>query len=251
MSLKLPNDKIVYNLPEQVGVNAENIKYLAEVYKDIDSIPAQYADLKEDYDTNIKAYFDDTMKPTFIGWTTTFNGWTNTLDTYLANMSSAAVGAIAGQDIAPFDIAATGSITANSIIENMSGYNYVDTSVQADITPIYVGTVKNGNKLTCVWFMSLTATTTDYSGAKLGDLDLPSSVLAKLYPYSLSGIDNLLDARVIPMYYGYNTKIDANLILQKYTGSILPRIYATGLTVGTTYLIRYEATFLLSDNLAS
>ena len=66
MSLKLPNDKVVYNLPEQVGVNAKNIKYLAEKYKEIDSIPAEFAPMK--------AYFDDVMKPSFTTWTTTFEG---------------------------------------------------------------------------------------------------------------------------------------------------------------------------------
>lgn len=115
MSLKLPNDKIVYNLPEQVGVNTENIKYLAEEYKNIDSIPSQYAELKADYDDNIKAYFDNTMKPTFTSWTNTFNGWTIQLGTYLASMSSAAVGAIAGQNIAPANITSSGDISGTNI----------------------------------------------------------------------------------------------------------------------------------------
>lgn len=143
-----------------------------------------------------------------------------------------------------------GEITAPSIVQTMgAGYSYLNNPA-TDINAIYVGCVRNGNKLTAVWFMALTATDTTYSGAKLGDLNLPSEVLNKLYPFTLSGNDTLLDVKILPLFYEYNQKVDANLILQKYTGSIVPRIYVSGLTVGKTYLMRYEATFLLSDNLA-
>lgn len=150
----------------------------------------------------------------------------------------------------------TGEITAPSIIENMSGYSYDQSTKHADITPIYVGVVKNGNKVTAVFFMSLVATSSSYSGASFGNIHLPPELYDKVFPFSLSGINNLLDAKVIPAYYGYDTKIDTNLIMQKYGSNttylnLKPSVYATGLTVGTTYLMRYEVTFLLSDNLAS
>lgn len=143
-----------------------------------------------------------------------------------------------------------GNFTANSIVENMGGYSFVSKNIHADFTPIYVGAVKNGNKITCVWFFSIKPTENSYSGAKMGDINMPSSVLSKLYPFSLSGIDNLLDVKVVPLYSGYTQKIEGNLILQKFNGSILPRLYINNLVVGTSYLLRYEVTFLLSDNLA-
>ena len=143
-----------------------------------------------------------------------------------------------------------GNLTANSIIENMSGYIYEKENIGADLTPIFVSAVKNGNKLTCVWFLSLSATKTDYSAHSFGDITMPDNILIRLVPFSLSGIDNLLDVKVIPLYNEYNAKIDANLILQKYTHSITPKLYVKGLTIGTRYLLRYEVTMLLNDSLA-
>lgn len=143
-----------------------------------------------------------------------------------------------------------GNLTANSIIENMNGYIYNRENIGNDLTPIFVSAVKNGNKLTCVWFLSLIATKENYSAQSFGDITMPDNILIRLVPFSLSGINNLLDVKVIPLYSEYNTKIDANLILQKYTHSIVPKLYANGLTIGTKYLLRYEVTMLLNDSLA-
>ena len=129
--IELPNKKKCYNLPEQVAQNLLNITYLAEQYKNIDALPTIWQTYKEEFDRELE---------TFGEWTTTFEGWTESLSTYLANMSSAAVGAIAGQNIAPANVAATGNITADSIIENMSGYSAVlgsDTNFTYE--KVYVG----------------------------------------------------------------------------------------------------------------
>ena len=96
--IQLPNNKKCYNLPEQVAQNLLNIQYLAEQYKNIDELPSIWADYKTAFDADLHTFED---------WTTTFEGWENTLATYLANMSSAAVGAIAGQDIAPKTVSQT------------------------------------------------------------------------------------------------------------------------------------------------
>lgn len=144
-----------------------------------------------------------------------------------------------------------GNLTANSIIENMSGYRYEKTNVHNDITPIYVTCVKNGNKLTCVWFMSLTAQNTQYEGAKLGDIYIPKIVADKLYPFTLGEFNNALDTKTITLSSAYNQKKDGNLLLRKWGTAILPVIYVYNLNVGTTYLFRYEITFLLSDSLVS
>ena len=65
--------------------------------------------------------------------------------------------ALEGQDIAPKDISATGNITAPSIIENMSGYSMTvsDTTTNVTLTNIYSSMVKNGNKLTIVFFCKI------------------------------------------------------------------------------------------------
>lgn len=147
----------------------------------------------------------------------------------------------------------TGAITAPSIIEDMVGYSK-DKPDMPDFTTLYMGAVKNGNKLTLVWFISLTATQTGYSGEILPGIRVPKSLDSALVPFSLSGLDNLLDNKTVPLYSAYNQKVDSTMMIQKYTASlylnIQPRIYVSGLTVNTTYLFRIEETFLLSDNLA-
>ena len=245
MALKLPNDKIVYNLPEQVGVNAENIKYLAEVYKEIDSIPAQYAALKEDYDTNIKGYFDDTMVPAF-------NGWTTTLDTYLANMSSAALGAIANGTVAG-SLSVSGNFTADSIIENMSGYSFnLNAGTYNTYNPKYIGVCKNGNKLTFVLFVEVTPVTNSANYEVVGTFNIPASVASKLFPYSQGGLNNVLDFKPLACKDASNintTFVNEAYICNKGTNTVYFQIRNYTLTVGTKYLIRIEQTFLLNDSL--
>ena len=88
--IELPDKKKCFSLPEQVAQNLRNITFLAEQYKNIDALPAIWQVYKEEFDSEME---------TFEGWTTTFEGWDNTLSTYLANMSSAAVSALVGQDV--------------------------------------------------------------------------------------------------------------------------------------------------------
>ena len=248
MSLKLPNDKIVYNLPEQVGVNTENIKYLAEVYKDIDSIPAQFAD--------VKTYFDDVMTPAFAGWTTTFQGWTNTLDTYLANMSSAALGAIANGTVAG-NFAVSGSFTADSIIENMTGYTFVKfTPSTLAYNYKYVGVVKTGNKITFVVYLEATPNTTINVGVTLplGTFNVPSAVGAKLYPSTIAGLNNVLSYKKTNILNSSNgTFSSAKEIVYKTTATALEFDLSVteALSANVPYLLRIEITFLLSDSLVS
>lgn len=134
MALKLPNDKIVYNLPEQVGVNAENIGYLAEVYKNIDELPTEWAAWKEATDDVMDGY-SDTMGDyalTMGGYQTTMQGYANTMggyqttmegyaaqvDTWTNNIAVAAATAITGQDITPNKVAQT---AANYVYDVSTG----------------------------------------------------------------------------------------------------------------------------------
>ena len=242
--IELPNKKKCYNLPEQVAQNLLNIQYLAEQYKNIDELPSIWADYKTAFDADLHTFED---------WTTTFEGWENTLATYLANMSSAAVGAIAGQNIAPANISATGNITAPSIIETMTGYSYYHNA--ASITPIYVGAVKNGNKLTLVLFAKMKNPTSEdiYYGA----FGIPSAVGAQLYPYTV-GLDNVLSQKNV-LYFDsasvQTTPLEGYVSIQKNSNTTitvnLRKTPYSSFTADKDYFFRIEVTFLLADNLAS
>lgn len=246
--IELPNKKKCYNLPEQVAQNLLNIQYLAEQYKNIDALPAIWKTYKEEFDNELEIFGE---------WTTTFEGWTESLSTYLANMSSAAVGAIAGQNIAPANIAATGNITANSIIENMAGYSFTKqthTNITNEI--IYAGAVKNGNKLTLVVFQKFTRTGTAYY-IPFGEFSLPLDIANKIYTYAIGGgtanVCEVKKCEFIPnVDSGYNSAISSPVIIYKSGSSLTIRNYSPDdFTLNQEYLIRFEVTFLLSDNLAS
>ena len=159
---------------------------------------------------------------------------------------------IAGEDIAPKDISATGNITGASIIENMSGYSMAIASQSADlIDPIYWGICKNGNKLTIVCFQSFTKGS-DFSEANPDVLriTIPEEIGEKLYPFNL-GANNILAEVKVPLYSGADASVDKNFRLRKTSNTSLfvDMRGATGLTTDTTYYGRLEFTLLLSDNL--
>ena len=241
--IELPDKKKCYNLPEQVAQNLRNITFLAEQYKNIDELPAIWQTYKEEFDRDLETFGD---------WTTTFEGWDNTLSTYLANMSSAAVGAIAGQTIAPANVAATGNITADSIVENMTGYNFTKNTTDANWTPVYVGVCKNGNKITFVVFGTITRDSA-HTGSivELGQFTIPSSVGTNLYP----AISYVLDWKFIPFITGLAdaSPVTLKCVLDKNSNTnIGVRVFShTSLTLDQLYYFRIEVTFLLSQNYAS
>lgn len=242
--IQLPNNKKCYNLPEQVAQNLLNIQYLAEEYKNIDELPAIWRSYKETFDAE---------QETFSGWTTTFEGWDTTLSTYLANMSSAAVGAIAGQNIAPANVAATGNITANSIIENMTGYTFTPDGnlVSNGLTLTYVGVVKNGNKITFViaGYYDGDVTAAEYH-PYLGNFKIPSEIGAKLFPMQGS----YLEFKKILLSKDYQNNKTLNASLFKINNTTLgSQIFGIKNETWTSdnYVFRFETTFLLSDSLVS
>lgn len=242
--IELPNKNKCYNLPEQVAQNLLNITYLAEQYKNIDALPAIWAQYKSEFDADIE---------TFGNWTTTFEGWEETLATYLTNMSTAAVGAIAGQNIAPANVAATGNITAPSIIETMTGYSVEIDKSTYNWNPIYVGVCKNGNKVSLVVFGSYEKQAADDPSGRLLKLNIPGTVGTQLYPYTVAGVDDILESKPIAafstrklytMITGETMKVNNFRIDVNLHG-------INALTDNTTYFFRYEVTFLLSENLVS
>ena len=249
--IQLPNNKKCYNLPEQVAQNLANITYLAEEYKNIDELPSIWQSYKETFDAE---------QETFSGWTTTFEGWDTTLSTYLANMSSAAVGAIAGQNIAPANVVATTKveaplITGDEIVEKMSGYSYTKISVSnVTVEDVYAGIVKNGNKLTLVTAFDATRTDTNGAYAAYCNFGLPESVYNKLYPSDIGPYIGKLSVQVVTALCEDGTSVSLHVIVQQVAANVIGCYLAYGewdlLTLNKKYSIRLEQTFLLSDNLA-
>ena len=149
----------------------------------------------------------------------------------------------------------TGSITAPSIIENMSGYSAeLSTKTNLTIENIYTGAVKNGNKLTLVIALNLTRTG-DVGSGQVISISIPSDVGAKLYPVNVGGND-ILDAKKINALTTFYTGVNLSSFIGKASNTLLQLFIATGelnsnLELNTKYYYRYEATFLLSNNLAS
>lgn len=150
----------------------------------------------------------------------------------------------------------TGNITAPSIIENMTGYSFLKTtSADLTITYSYAGVVKNGNKITfaIAGIINFSAIP-DLDLAQLGRFQIPSSVGAKLFPFSLSGVDALSNSRLELATNYYTYKVAPLLVVKNSNTEIAARIYALSglsLSLNTNYYFRFESTFLLSDNLAS
>ena len=143
----------------------------------------------------------------------------------------------------------TGDITANSIIENMSGYSIsLGTNANYTYEKIYCGVVKNGNKLTIV--LAINFTKDDASAASnptLAIINLPSGVASKLFNTNIGGY-NLLDVKENFLWSSINSNVSAKMWMSKESNSIRCAFTSTGnMVVGTKYYVRYETTFLLSD----
>ena len=165
--------------------------------------------------------------------------------------------ALEGQTIAPAVVNATTSISApaitgDSIIENMSGYSFEPETASQDATLefVYVGAVKNGNKLTLVIACNVTPTAST-TQIGLGKIVVPNSVYSRLYDTRV-GDYNFLDNKKIAVFDNYYTSQDVLAYMQKSSGKLVAVLRNTNvLTTNTKYYCRYEVTFLLSDNLAS
>lgn len=164
--------------------------------------------------------------------------------------------ALEGQTIAPANINATGNITGASIIENMSGYDaqiFTDvTDYNWDLTPVYVGACKNGNKLSLVSCFKLKKNSSSTGdNVTIFAFTIPNAVGAKLYPTEVGGYP-YLDQKALSAFYDPNTSTDLPVRIAKQSNTELRLIVNTSsMVVDREYLLRYEATFLLSDNLLS
>lgn len=138
------------------------------------------------------------------------------------------------------------------VIEVMNGYTFTIAS-ENKTTLLYVGAVKNGNKLTLAIFGTYTRIQGESSTFYVGTFRLPNSVLSKLVPYSIASTNLVLDHKKIEMVNAssLDTIGEGYVLTQKEGGiSIMLRNLYT-LTANDTYYFRYEVTFLLSDNMAA
>ena len=179
----------------------------------------------------------------------------NQIKDIINESSSEVVKAIQGQDIAPKDVSASGSISGDEIIENMSGYSFSKSPNNTDyeLDHIYAGVVKTGNKITFVIFAGVTTlnalTIGDFKD--LGSFTIPNSVGSKLYPYVQGGYNSALSCVKVYGTYGSYIGIDfIGLVRKNSDTQITIGITPSELTTqNTKYLIRLEFTFLLSDNM--
>lgn len=143
-----------------------------------------------------------------------------------------------------------GSVGADSIIENMTGYSAsLFSTTGITLENIYTGAVKNGNKLTFVAFFAITKSAGASNEHKVITFTIPWAVGNKLYPFLL-GTYNILDHRYIEAFSNIATSVTVPAYIGKTTNtSIYLSLKSGDLVAETKYLIRYEATFLLSDNL--
>lgn len=170
----------------------------------------------------------------------------NKADKNELNIGLAKKADIAGQ-------AFTGAITAPSIIEDMSGYLFSQTSRYAsEISLDFAGAVKNGNKLT----LAISGSVTPLTGgnvltdgiATIGNFSIPQEVANVLFPYKNTDI---LSYQQILFASDANANIIKNAIIQKDSRNINFKFYSGGMIANTKYYFRSEITFLLNDNLIS
>ena len=143
------------------------------------------------------------------------------------------------------------SLSADSIIENMSGYSM---SVDSDhVEMLYAGIVKNGNKLTLTMFGGYTYETGDIA-FKVATITVPNDIWLKLVPYTQAGENRMIDQRTISIFADRQYAKTLITDMQRVTNNQLIfnflSVNNAGLTNGVKYLFRFEATFLLSENLA-
>ena len=167
------------------------------------------------------------------------------------------------------DITLAGSITAASIktpsltsdaeeiaaqkpvVEVMAGYSVRDGNPQINLS--YFGISKNGKKLTIAYSGSITPTSELLNELiALRIVEIPSSIGSKIIPQ----LQNRIvcdDVMLVDNTYTSSTAKRAMVYVTKWS-DVQITIYlapAESLTIGTTYYLRGEITFLLSDNLAA
>ena len=159
------------------------------------------------------------------------------------------------QDLGPIfsgNVNIDGNFTANSIVENMSGYVAHVPNVEGYTKEgIFLSCVKTGNKITFVISMDITKAEGAGSTLSLGYFDIPSSVGIKFIPYSV-GNANYIDNRKLQCFSALQSAVEVNAWCSKNSNTMITfACIGSPMVVNTKYNVRYEATFLLNDNMVS
>ena len=137
------------------------------------------------------------------------------------------------------------------VVEVMAGYSVEFPSTNLEITPVYIGAVKNGNKLTfaiALKFKKINAT----SSETFVYLNIPRVIGEKLFPFTIGSYD-YLDLKDISLYTSSTPAGTLSTQFRKRTNQQLSfgSNNISSLPLDTEYFLRYEVTFLLSENLAA
>lgn len=144
------------------------------------------------------------------------------------------------------------SVKADEIIENMEGYDFeIGGTTGYTKSPIYAGICKNGNKLTAVIFLNITKTSEAQSDfLSFGSFSIPSTVLSKLVATNIGGITAIDVKELTFIASDFTTPITQMGFIQKGDTGITLGAYVNDLVQDSVYSVRFECTFLLSDNMA-
>ena len=149
-----------------------------------------------------------------------------------------------------------GNLTADSIIENMSGYTFTkNTSIYYNIEDVYAGIVKNGNKLTLVYAFNITRLDSYVNTQQIAYFQVPQAVKDALYTTQIGGYNALSYGKVIGVYTSSSNFVELNVLVEKsnVTGIVLELQGSTfnNLPLNVPTYVRIEQTFLLSENLTA
>lgn len=146
-----------------------------------------------------------------------------------------------------------GNFTANSIIENMTGYRFTASTfdtAKVTVEDLYANVIKTGNKITFVIACFATKISSSLY-MELGKFTIPMAVADQLFSYRLGS------AVVIASPTIYIKSDAADIIgtavpvwLQKGYNEIFVNINLTPIETNKKYYIRVEQTFLLGNNMA-
>ena len=146
-----------------------------------------------------------------------------------------------------------GEISAQKpVVEVMDGYDIIP--IEEKINLLYAGAAKNGNKLSFAFFGTYLYKTGDVSFG-FADIAIPSAVGSKIVPYALSGEARMIYSGVANLFSSRSAYKNCIVDMQKVNDELLRinfiNVNFSDLVDETTYYFRFEATFLLSDNLAA
>lgn len=146
-----------------------------------------------------------------------------------------------------------GNFTADSIIENMTGYSFTPAGSIATngITLGFVGVTKTGNKVTFAIAGIFDSTKSPSATVYIGNFTVPRATVGDKLVTTYS---NFLDVQELIIYAtGLATVKKPAIFYKSYVNEVGLMIYNmnSGFDGTSTYYFRYEVTFLLGDNLAS